>query len=222
MIAESQDLKALRETTSKALIVVLWLHIPVCLCIGLMRGADLVLPLLLTLLMAGAATASWRIAGNDLSTRLIFAVALMADVSVFTYQLAGHAWQIDMHMYFFVALACLVAYCDYQPIVAGTIAVILHHLVLNFLLPAAVYPGGSDLGRVALHSGILFIEAVVLAWLATQLAALVQTAAQKTAEAQAASAAEARANMERDEASQHARQKREGATRDLASGFERT
>ena len=76
----------------------------------------------------------------------------MGGVSVFAFQLAGHPWQIDMHMYFFAALACLVAYCDYRPIVAGTAAVALHHLVLNFILPAAVYPGGGDLGRVVLHA----------------------------------------------------------------------
>src|SRR6201999_1831602 len=181
MIVESHDLKTLRETTSKALIVVLWLHVPLCLCISLMRGADLLLPLLLTLLMAGAATASWRIAGNELSTRLVFAVALMGDVSVFTYQLSGHAWQIDMHMYFFAALACLVAYCDYRPIVAGTIAVALHHLALNFLLPAAIYPGGADFGRVVFHAVILIIEAGVLVGLAHKLANLFGTAAQKTA-----------------------------------------
>ena len=111
------------------------------LSIGLMRGGGWMLP-------AGlhgrrwhcAATLSWRAAGNGLSTRLIFAVALMGDVSVFAFQLAGHPWQIDMHMYFFAALACLVAYCDYRPIVAGTVAVALHHLVLNFMLPAAIYP----------------------------------------------------------------------------------
>ncbi len=79
----------------------------------------------------------------------------MGDVSVFTFQFAGHPWQIDMHMYFFAALACLVAYCDYRPILAGTVAVALHHLVLNFILPAAIYPGGADLGRVVLHAVIL-------------------------------------------------------------------
>ena len=47
----------------------------------------------------------------------------MGGVSVFIFQLSGHAWQIDMHMYFFAALACLVAYCDYRPILAGTVAV---------------------------------------------------------------------------------------------------
>ena len=105
--------------------------------------------------MALAATLSWRTAGNGLSTRLIVAVALMGGVSVFAYQLAGHPWQIDMHMYFFAALACLVAYCDYRPILAGTVAVALHHLVLNFILPAAIYPGGADFGRVVLHAVIL-------------------------------------------------------------------
>ena len=74
-----------------------------------------------------------------------------------------------MHMYFFAALACLVAYCDYRPILAGTVAVALHHLVLNFLLPAAIYPGGADLGRVVLHAVILLIEAGVLSWLALTL-----------------------------------------------------
>ncbi len=38
----------------------------------------------------------------------------MGGVSMFTYQFEGHAWQIDMHMYFFAALACIVAYCDYR------------------------------------------------------------------------------------------------------------
>ena len=84
-----------------------------------MRGTDWLVPTALMVAMALAATVSWRTSGNGLSTRLIFAVALMGGVSVFTFQLAGHPWQIDMHMYFFAALACLVAYCDYRPILAG-------------------------------------------------------------------------------------------------------
>ena len=60
--------------------------------------------------------------------------------------MSGHAWQIDIHMYFFAALALLVAYCDYRPILIGTAAVALHHLVLNFVLPAAVFPGEAISG----------------------------------------------------------------------------
>ena len=218
---ESSDLKHLRETTSRALLAVLWLHVPICLAISMARGIDWMLPLLLTAAMAMAATLSWRTIGNELSTRLIFAVALMGDVSVFTFQLAGHRWQIDTHMYFFAALACLVSYCDYRPIIAGTIAVALHHLILNLVLPAAVYPGGGDLGRVVLHAVILLIEAGVLIWLAHKLSHLFETTAQKTAEAQAANAAESRANAARTETEQRAKRERETAMRELASGFER-
>jgi methyl-accepting chemotaxis protein len=221
MTIESKDLEVLRETASKALLAVLWLHVPICVIIGMMRGADWLLPTALMVTMALAATLSWRAAGNGLSTRLIFAVALMGGVSVLAFQLAGHPWQIDMHMYFFAALACLVAYCDYRPIIAGTVAVALHHLALNFILPAAIYPGGADFGRVVLHAVILVIEAGVLIWLAHKLSQLFETAALKTAEAEAASAAEARANAERTEAERRAKQERDAARRELASGFER-
>ena len=171
MTIESDDLAALRETTSKALLGLLWLHVPIALAIGMMRDNGWLAPTALMAAMAIAATASWASSGNGLSTRLTFAIALMGGVSVFAYQLAGHPWQIDMHMYFFAALACLVAYCDYRPILAGTVAVALHHLALNFLLPAAIYPGGADLGRVVLHAVILLMEAGVL------MLAVVQTVA---------------------------------------------
>src|SRR3954467_14523787 len=221
MTVESDDLAALRETASKALLGLLWLHVPIALAIGLMRDNGWVGPTPFTAAMAIAATVSWASSGNGLSTRLTFAVALMGGASVFTYQLAGHPWQPDTHMYFFAALACLAAYCDYRPILAGTVAVALHHLVLNFLLPAAVYPGGADLGRVVLHAVILLIEAGVLSWLAVKLSGLFEMTAQKTAEAEAANAAEARANIDRMTAERQAKPGGDPARRHPAAGFER-
>ena len=221
MTVESDDLTILRETTSKTLLALALASCPDRLAIGMMRDTGWLMPTALMAAMALAATVSWRTSGNGLSTRLIFAVALMGGVSVFTYQLAGHAWQVDMHMYFFATLACLLAYCDYRPILAGAVAVALHHLVLNFLLPAAVYPGGADLGRVVLHAVILLIEAGVLSWLAVKLSGLFETTAQKTAEAEAASAAEARANIDRMTAERQAKQDSDAARRELAAGFER-
>jgi signal transduction histidine kinase len=97
-------------------------------------------------------------------------------------------------MYFFAALACLVFYCDYRPILAGTIAVVLHHLSLNFMIPAAVFPGGANLGRVGLHAGILALEAGVLIFVAHNLVRLFLNTAQKTAAAESARAAEAQAH----------------------------
>ncbi|MBR1236682.1 methyl-accepting chemotaxis protein [Bradyrhizobium sp. AUGA SZCCT0182] len=220
MTFESEDLVILRETASKILLAVLWLHVPIALVIGMARDADWLVPAAFMAAMALAATLSWRMSGNGPSTRLIVAVALMADVAMFVFQLAGHRWQVDMHMYFFAALACLVAYCDYRPIVLGTAAVALHHLTLNFLLPAAVYPGGSDFGRVVLHAVILLIEAGVLIWLTTTVTHLFEMAARKTAEADTASAAEARATADSNMAEQ-AKRDRDAARRELSAGFER-
>jgi methyl-accepting chemotaxis protein len=220
MNSVSKDLDALRENAGNALIALLWLHAPIAVAIGMARGADWLLPTLFMVAMAAAATLSWRASGNGLSTSLVVAVALMSQVSVFTFQMSGHPWQIDMHMYFFVVLACLVVYCDVRPIFLGTIAVTLDHLVLNFIIPAAVFPGGADSGRVVFHAGILFLEGAVLMWLAHQLAQLFVTTAQKTAEAEVASAAEARANAERSEATQRSRLERDAAMRALATEFE--
>lgn len=215
----SKDLDALRETASRALIALLWIHVPIAMAVGLARGSWL-MPTVLATAFAAAATLSWRAAGNGLSTSLVVAVALMGGVSVFTWELAGHPWQIDMHMYFFAALACLVAYCDVRPILAGTIAVALHHLALNFIIPAAIFPGGADFGRVVLHAGILILEAAVLVLVAYQLERLFMTTAQKTAEVEAANAAEARATAERGQAEHQARLERDAAMRRLATEFE--
>jgi methyl-accepting chemotaxis protein len=220
MHADAKDLSALREIASRALIAVLWLHVPIATAIGMTRGTDWLLPTLLNAGLAAAATLSWRAAGNVLSTSLVVAVALMGGVSVFTFELSGHPWQIDMHMYFFAALACLVAYCDFRPIVAGTVAVALHHLMLNFIIPAAVFPGGADFGRVVLHALILILEAGVLIWVARQLAQLFVT--QRTAETEAANAALARANAERIETEHRAKLERNSAMLGIASAFERS
>jgi methyl-accepting chemotaxis protein len=221
MTIENHDLDALRETASRTLIALLWLHVPIAMAIGMMGGNGWMLPTLFTAMLAAAATVSWRAAGNGLSTRLVVAVAVMGGVAVFTYQLAGHPWQIDIHMYYFAALACLVAYCDYRPIAAGTIAVALHHLALNFIVPAAIFPGGADLGRVVLHAIILVMEAGVLVWLALQLMRLFAITEQKTMETKAAIAAEARANAERGEAERRNKLEADAAMRGLATDFER-
>jgi methyl-accepting chemotaxis protein len=221
MTSENRNLDALRETASRTLIALLWLHVPIAMAIGMARGTEWILPTLVTVMLAAAASVSWHNAGNGLSTRLVVAVAVMGGVGVFTYQFAGHPWQIEVHMYFFAALACLVIYCDYRPIAAGTAAVALHHLALNFILPAAIFPGGSDLGRVMLHAVILVMEAGVLIWLALQLEQLFAIAEQKTVEAKAAIAAEARANVERGEAERRTKLDADAAMRALAADFER-
>ena len=64
MTTANRELEALRETASKTLIVLLWLHVPVAAAIGMLRGADWTIPTLFTMLLAAAATFSWRTAAT--------------------------------------------------------------------------------------------------------------------------------------------------------------
>ena len=64
MTIESDGLANLRETTSKILLAVLCLHIPIAVCIGVMRGGSWLVPAAFMLTMAVAAMVSWRASGN--------------------------------------------------------------------------------------------------------------------------------------------------------------
>jgi methyl-accepting chemotaxis protein len=220
--ATTTTVDSLRDTASKAMLAVLWCHIPIALAIAFARGTDWFVPGLLMVLLAGVATLSWWMSGSSVQTRCTVAVALMGGVSVIVYEMSGHPWQIDMHMYFFATLAFLAAYCDYRPILFAAVAVALHHLTLNFVFPAALYPGNSDLGRVMVHALILVVEAAILVWLALQLSQMFEAMAEKTHEAEVAKTEQQKASADRVESDRKAKQDRDTARRELAASFERS
>ena len=80
MTFEGNEMAVLRETASKILLVVLWLHVPLAVAVGLSLHADWLMPAVFMATMAGVSTLSWRMSGNGPSTRLIFAVALIGGI----------------------------------------------------------------------------------------------------------------------------------------------
>jgi methyl-accepting chemotaxis protein len=78
-----------------------------------------------------------------------------------------------MHMYFFAMLAVVMGWCDWRAIVASAAVTALHHLLLNFVLPSAVFPStNSDLVRVVVHAVIVVVQTAVLGWLAHRIVRL--------------------------------------------------
>jgi methyl-accepting chemotaxis protein len=113
------------------------------------------------------ATSIWKIFGNTTLGRVIPGIALMAQVSLLVAN--GGRWQSDLHMAYFGALGLLVVYCDWVVILAATATVAVHHLVLSYLIPEAVFPGTASLDRVVLHAVILLAEAGTLIWVICNL-----------------------------------------------------
>ncbi|MGP1273851.1 MAG: methyl-accepting chemotaxis protein [Caulobacterales bacterium] len=138
------------------------------------------------LLVAGCAFASVRLAPQAAATRMTMAAGLIAFPAALTWLASGSAWQLDMHMIFFAALSVATLLCDWRAIVTAAAVTAVHHLVLNFALPLAVFPGGADFGRVLLHAAVVIGQTAVLVWLSQRIVGALDNAGIAIAEAEAA------------------------------------
>jgi methyl-accepting chemotaxis protein len=195
----STGLLQLRLTFGKVLIALLW-TLTACICaFAAVRGVSLLATLAFGLVLCGASTLLWmRDPVGDL-TRYISSASLAGVVALLVLQNAGGGYQIDMHMAFFAALAVVAVWCCWLSILIAGATIAVHHLVLNFVYPYAVFPDGSDLPRVLIHAVIVVVQVVALAYLTNRAVAALAQAEAAGAEALAAQAERTRlADKERD------------------------
>lgn len=172
MIFQTRDLAHQRAVGSGVITLLSWGLAVVGLGQSLLMASDFVRSVLPVLLLAGLQTVIWKMFRSRSIGRMLSSILLMALVSTLVAGLAGHPFQIDMHMAYFAALAAVVIYCDWRAIVGAAATVAVHHLVLSFVLPDLVFPGSADLGRVIFHAVVLIVEAAVLAWSAASVTAM--------------------------------------------------
>ncbi len=183
------NLDRLRLQVNRALIPILWLHVPFATFIAWWQGNHPVWIAASASVFALIATGVLLAAPRAKATRLTISVALIAEVSVLLAACDGGAWQVDIHMYYFGMMAILAAYCDRDAILCAAATTSLHHLILNFIAPDLVFPAGGHLARVALHASLVLLESGALMWLAQRLVALFKSASQAIAAAETANAA---------------------------------
>jgi len=105
----------------------------------------------------------------DLSARLAIGASAAANPAMLVYSLQNTDWQMDGHMFFFVALSTLAILCDWRPILLASLVTAGHHLILNFVAPAWVFDDGSDFDRVLIHALAVVLEFAVLAYVTHRL-----------------------------------------------------
>jgi len=190
------ELSRLRLTVNHGMLGVLWVQLPVVAGTAWMVDKPLPAPVTAGAVLAGIATLYWRLAPGSVQCRVTIAIALVGMVSIVLAMCSGRVLQPDIHMYYFAILAMLAAYCDRVVIYAAAGAIAVHHLVLNFLAPELVFPGGSDLPRVILHAVMVAAEAGTLVWMTGRVVIPFKAASRNLvalAEAQKAAAERARA-----------------------------
>ena len=161
----SDELNQLRLRFGHLLVLFFWLHVPLLGSIAYLRGT---MPVT-TAVLIGAAVAviyqlTWYRHGTAPVTRYVSAVLLVAQPSLLLALLQGHEWQMDMHMYFFAMLALMIAWFDRTALLVATAIIALHHLVLLYWLPLAVFSSEGNPARVALHALIVVFQMMVLIW----------------------------------------------------------
>src|SRR5690606_37500140 len=178
-----ESLDDLRRRASGAFGVWLWLHLPLILAVAWFNGTGLLASGIGALIIAAIATWFCRRDAAGAATRQVVAAAFVGMASLVVFAARG-PWQIDLHMYYFAIFAVLAAYCDWRAILTAAALTALHHLVLNFALPYAIFPDGSHFGRVIVHAVIVVGECAVLIWLCLVLENLFARSAQSLSDMQ--------------------------------------
>ncbi|MFN4061059.1 MAG: response regulator [Paracoccus hibiscisoli] len=164
------ELNALRARYGRMLVTLLWAHVPV---IGLaarwVGGMSPLVAMTAAAVLAAIYQLTWHWKRTAPVTRNIAAVVLVAEPALFLLVFEGHAWQMDMHMYFYAVLALSLAWFDRAALMISAAAITVHHLVLFYVLPGAVFSSDGDLGRVLLHGAIVAFQTIVLIWVSDKV-----------------------------------------------------
>jgi len=185
------DVARLQRRGVQMIVVGGWLSTLCLLLIGLgTKSGDLGMTLLLAVLANAVPTAEALRGRHDPGARAIVGTLAAVHPALLVYVLRGHPWQMDAHMYFFVALAGLVVLLDIKPMLLAAGLVALHHVALERLAPDLVFNGSGNLGRVLFHAVAVGCQTLILATIIRWLNALVraQEAARRDSDLLAAEA----------------------------------
>lgn len=187
------EMRTLRERAVRLIAALACVVAAILVVWGLIDDAPMVAVSAALLVSAPAWFALQR--RSDPVARMALAVTYPLLAGLLLAMASTTSWIVDMHMLFFAFLAVLAALADWRVIVVGTVVTALHHLLLNFVAPAYVFPDGSDLARVLFHAVIVLMEAGVLIFLCRQFEMLIRQS-MEARNAQAAVDAERHAERE--------------------------
>lgn len=123
------------------------------------------------------AVGAWMALQGSRACSAIFAACLMAFSAVMIQARLG---QIEMHFHIFAALALVITYRDWLPIVSAAGVIAAHHLILTALqqsgaqflgMPVMLFNHAATFGMAFLHAGFVVFESSVLIFFAIRMAA---------------------------------------------------
>ncbi len=120
----------------------------------------------------------------DTEARAIVSTLAAIMPALLVYALQGHPWQMDGHMYFFVALAGLTVLCDWKSLAVASAMISAHHILFALIAPAWVFSGSGNTGRIVIHAVAVLLQCGALGVIAHRLTMLLTRQDEAVAESQ--------------------------------------
>ena len=167
----------IRERSDRQVLFILLAHVPVVGLLVPMGYGTTTFALIASLLVGGIAAAGYFTMRGTRALSSLFAVCLMLFSAIMIQAQMG---RIEMHFHIFAALALVIIYRDWLPVLvaAGTIAV--HHLALTGLQLSGASLGNMSLmifnydcswSIAFLHAAFVVFEAAILVFFALRMGA---------------------------------------------------
>src|SRR5579864_4806046 len=160
----------MKDNRDRLFLITLLAHAPVAFVIGMIMSGEYGVVHVLSEAVAPAIAAivAYALFRQTPIFRIAAGVLLMLYSGVIIHAGAG---LVEWHFHVFVAMAMLVLYYDWRPIVAAAVTIAVHHILLDEVLPTAVFNHGTDPSRgiVALHALFVVLHSVVLIWIGERL-----------------------------------------------------
>ena len=153
------ELDQLRRNGVRFLTLGSWGWAFTLLTIGLVRGHGHSLTVFALAAAANVLPTIMALKGRgDLAARMTVGTLAAIMPALGVYLLTDHPWQMDAHMYFFVALAALTILYDWRPIALAAGLITAHHIVLDLAAPTWVFSEASNFGRIGIHALAVLIQ----------------------------------------------------------------
>ncbi|MBB4210842.1 methyl-accepting chemotaxis protein [Rhodothalassium salexigens DSM 2132] len=99
---------------------------------------------------------------DDAQARYGVAGALMLQAGLVIMAARGAAWQVDLHILWFVALTAVAGLLDRRSIAAAAVVTAAAYGLLTLAAPSLLFSEAASLWRLALHAGLLLGQSVLL------------------------------------------------------------
>jgi signal transduction histidine kinase len=140
-------------------------HIPVFGAIAFANGTGPVAAVVMTAFGVAGPWLARRTLSNPRHVSVVFGVTAMLMGAILVHFGRG-LWTIEMHFYFFVALALLAVFANPMVVVAAAVTAAVHHLALWFLSPESVFNYDAPLSSVLVHALFVVLESVAACFVA--------------------------------------------------------